>query len=71
MNKILFPDSHFFPEKILPLSNRGGVRRCRDILRVNRCLEDHPMTCKWSITMVIVSSLSGVVGPLPNGLNGL
>ena len=25
------------------------------------------MTCKWLITMVIVSPLSGVVGPLPNG----
>ena len=34
-------------------------------------LEDHPMTCKWLITMVIVSPLTGVVGPLPNGLNGL
>ena len=29
--------------------------------------EDHPMTCKWKITMVIVSPLSRVVGPLPNG----
>ena len=26
------------------------------------------MTCKWLITMVIVSPLSRVVGPLPNGL---
>ena len=26
---------------------------------------------KWSITMVIVSPLSRVVGPFPNGLNGL
>ena len=34
-------------------------------------LEDHPMTCKWLITMVIVSPLTRVVGPLPNGLNGL
>ena len=25
------------------------------------------MTCKWLITMVIVSPLTGVVGPLPNG----
>ena len=33
-------------------------------------LEDHPMTCKWLITMVIVSPLNGVI-PLPNGLNGL
>ena len=32
-------------------------------------LEDHPGTCKWSITMVIVSSLKDrVVAPLPNGL---
>ena len=31
-------------------------------------LEDHPMTCKWLITMVIVGPLTGVVGPLPNGL---
>ena len=30
-------------------------------------LEDHPRTCKWLITMVIVSPLSGFV-PLPNGL---
>ena len=28
-------------------------------------LEDHPMTCKWLITMV---NISRVVGPLPNGL---
>ena len=33
-------------------------------------LEDHPMTCKWLITMVIVSPLSRVI-PLPNGLSGL
>ena len=26
------------------------------------------MTCKWLITVVIVSPLTGVVGPLPNGL---
>ena len=32
-------------------------------------LEDHPRTCKWLITMVTVSPLTGVV-PLPNGLNG-
>ena len=25
--------------------------------RVEGCLEDHPMTCKWLVTMVIVSSL--------------
>ena len=31
-------------------------------------LEDHPMTCKWFITTVIVSLLTGVV-PLPNGLS--
>ena len=31
-------------------------------------LEDHPRTCKWLITMVIVSLISRVVGPLPNGL---
>ena len=30
-------------------------------------LEDHPMTCKWLITMVIVSPLSRVV-PLISGL---
>ena len=30
------------------------------------CLEDHPMTCKWLIAMVIVSPLSRVVGPLPS-----
>ena len=29
-------------------------------------LEDHPRTCKWLITMVIVSPRTGVV-PLPNG----
>ena len=23
--------------------------------------------CKWLVTMVIVSPLTGVVGPLPNG----
>ena len=28
------------------------------------------MTCKWLITMVIVSPLNGVI-PLINGLNGL
>ena len=33
-------------------------------------LEDHPMTCKWIITMVSFRPLSRVV-PLPNGLNGL
>ena len=30
-------------------------------------LEDHPRPCKWLIIMVIVSPLTGVVGPLPNG----
>ena len=29
-------------------------------------MEDHPRTCKWLITMVIVSSLCRVI-PLPNG----
>ena len=33
-------------------------------------LEDHPRTCKWLITMVVVSPPRRVVGPLPNGLNG-
>ena len=36
---------------------------------VQEYLEDHPRTCKWLITMVIVSPLNGVVGPLPNGLS--
>ena len=31
-------------------------------------MEDHPSGCKWLITMVIVSPISRVVGPLPNGL---
>ena len=31
-------------------------------------LEDHPRTCKWSITMVNASPLSRVVGPLQIGL---
>ena len=30
-------------------------------------LEDHPRPCKWLITMVIVSPLTGVI-PLPNDL---
>ena len=45
----------------------GGValgKRCDDYPH----LEDHPRTCKWLITMVIVNPLTGVVGPLPNGL---
>ena len=29
-------------------------------------MEDHPRTCKWLITMVIVGPLSRVI-PLPNG----
>ena len=30
--------------------------------------EDHPIKCKWFITMVMVSSTKDrVVGPLPNG----
>ena len=33
-------------------------------------LDDHPRTCKWLITMVIVSPLNGVI-PLINCLNGL
>ena len=33
-------------------------------------LEDHLRTCKWLVTMVIVSPLNGVI-PLINGLNGL
>ena len=33
-------------------------------------LEDHPRTCKWLITMVIVSPLNRVI-PLINGLIGL
>ena len=36
--------------------------------KICRYLEDHPMTCKWLITMVIASPLNGVVGPLPNAL---
>ena len=36
---------------------------------MNTCLEDHPMTCKWLITMVIVGPLSRVMGPLPHGLS--
>ena len=31
-------------------------------------LEDYPRTRKWLATMVIVSPLNGVVGPLANGL---
>ena len=30
-------------------------------------LEDHPMTCKWIVTMISFRPLSRVVGPLPNG----
>ena len=33
-------------------------------------LEDHPMTCKWLISMVSCCPLNGVV-PFPNGLNCL
>ena len=33
----------------------------------NPYLEDHPRTCKWLRTMVIVSPLTGVI-PLINGL---
>jgi len=36
----------------------------------NGCLEDHPRTCNWLITMVSFCPLSRVV-PLSNGLNGL
>ena len=32
-------------------------------------LKDHPMTCKWLVTMVIISPISRV--PLPSGLNSL
>ena len=35
------------------------------------CLDDHPIVSKLLTTMVIVSPLSGVVGPLPNGLYSL
>ena len=39
---------------------------------LNVWVVDHPRTSKWlMVTMVIVSPLSRVVGPLPNGLNGL
>ena len=37
---------------------------------MNYKLEDHPRTCKWLIAMVGKSPIPGVVGPLPNGLNG-
>ena len=41
-----------------------------DFFRVP-CLEDHPHDLDtWLLTMVIISPLSRVVGPLPNGLNG-
>ena len=33
-----------------------------------RYLEDHPRTCKWLATMVIVFVHLGILGPLPNGL---
>ena len=32
------------------------------------CLEDHPRTCKWLVTMVIVSPLNVVI-PLTNGFS--
>ena len=38
-----------------------------EICRVG-CSEDHSSGFKWSITMVLVSPVSGAVGPLPNGL---
>ena len=34
-------------------------------------LEDHPRTPKWLTTMVSTFPKYRVVGPLPNGLNGL
>ena len=56
-------------------SERGhqGGRGFRE-LRVRRVyLEDHPMTCKWLITMVIVSALRiGLWDPFQMGeLHGL
>ena len=42
--------------------------RVLDVLEVACYLEDHPRTCKWLVTMVIVSPLSRIVGPVPNGL---
>ena len=32
-------------------------------------LQDHPRTCKWLITMVIINPLNRIVGPLINGRN--
>ena len=60
------------------LAHMKSFKCCSDILRmfgwnptnVWPYLEDHPRTCKWLITMVIVSPQNGVI-PLITGLNGL
>ena len=38
-------------------------RKMIDLKGCLEILEDHPMTCKWLITMVIVSPLTGVNSP--------
>ena len=53
----------------VPRAHRNGAlwpRRDVNVSVPAIILEDHPMTCKWLITMVIVSPLSRVI-PLPNG----
>ena len=40
-------------------------------LKFGGYLQDHPIGYKWLITMVSISPLSRVMGPLPIGLNGL
>ena len=47
----------------------GGGGCCFTSHELRSYLEDHPMTCKWLITMVIISPLSRV-GLVINGLNG-
>ena len=44
----------------------GEFVRSEEGLQKHPYLEDHPRTCKWLISMVIISPLAGVL-PFPNG----
>ena len=51
--------------ELVPLYYEGYLKSLHS--QTSSYLEDHPRTCKWLVTMVIVSPLNGVVGPLING----
>ena len=71
-----FPDAFRPQQKTMAGSttlcpDRAGCEHSNALGRWDDYLEDHPMTCKWLITMVIVSPLTGATFPLQMAIHGL